>query len=161
MKVLKNNFIASQPDYNPIVEVYPKKFICEKCKSELLYEKSDIRIGEYGCAVVDCPLCGYENYLDEEGDITLTMDNIEFPTHFHHVSTETGAVDRCDNEHVKKYIYEAINYLRSHRDEHEWGGHITGNLYLNVSKLEGDEMYDITVSNDFYNSFVKFESEDY
>lgn len=159
MKVLKNNFNVSQYDYNPI-ETYPKKFVCEKCNSELEYEKEDVRIGEYGCFVIDCPLCGYENYLDEDG-ITLTMDNIEFPTHFHHVSTETGAVDFCDNEHIKKYICEAINYLRRNKDEHDWGQHITGNLYLHVQKYEGDEMYYITVSNDFYNSFVNFESEDY
>lgn len=158
MKVLKDNYNDYNP-YNPI-ESYPKKFVCEHCNSEIEYDKEDICIGEYGCALIKCPLCSYENYLDEDG-ITLTMDNIEFPTHFSHTSTKTGAVDCCNNEKIKEYIRKAINYLRNNKDEDHYGGHITGNLYLHVHKWEGDEDYEITVSNDFYNSYIQFESADY
>ena len=43
--------------------------------------------------------------------VTLTKDNIEFPTHYHHICTDNGAVDCCDNEHIKKYRKEGIRYV--------------------------------------------------
>ena len=47
------------------------------------------------------------------------------------------------------------------KDEFSWGGHLTGNLYINVHRYSGDEMYEVTVSNDFYHTDIPFESEDY
>lgn len=162
MKVLKDNYSNVKHVIEEIKNDYPRKLVCEECESELEYDEKDIKNGCYGCAVVKCPCCGYENFLDDgEHDIALTMDNVEFPTHFSHTSTETGAVDVCNNEEIKKYIREAINWLRKNKNEYSWGGHITGNLYLNVSKWTGDEMYEVNVSNDFYSTEIHFESEDY
>lgn len=161
MKVLKNNFNeidAISCGFKP----YPRTLICENCESELQYEESDMRMGEYGFMYIDCPLCGYDNMLeDNENNITLTFDNIEFPIHFNHVCVENGAVDVCDNEHIKKYLHEAINYFRKNKDEYNWGGHITGNLYINVHRYAGDEMYEITISNNFYNMEIPFQNLDY
>ena len=157
MKVLKNNYNAM--DDVPIENPYPRKVTCERCGSELEYEKSDVRIGVYGCSIVDCPLCGEEILLDD-GGLTLTKDNVEFPTHFSHTSSE-NAVDVFNNETIKKYIHKAIDYLRKYNDETHYGGHITGNLYIEVDKWSGDENYEVTVSKDFYNTYIPFEAEDY
>lgn len=165
MKVLKDNYNEKEYIGTPIQnEPYPRKLICEKCRSELQYEETDMRMGAWGCMYVDCPLCGYDNMLDgNEHNITLTVDNIEFPIHFHRTSTETGAVDCCDSETIKKYLYKAIDYFRKNKDEDslDWGGHITGNLYINVHRYSGDEDYEVTISNDFYSVNIPFEPQDY
>lgn len=165
MKVLKDNYNMTEAiDTTMQIEPYPRKITCEKCRSELEYEKSDMNMGEYGLMYVDCPLCGYRNFLDNnENSITLTVDNIEFPVHFHHTSIETGAVDCCDNETIKKYLYKAIDYFRKNKDNEslDYGGHITGNLYINVHRYSGDEDYEVTISNDFYSTNIPFEHQDY
>ena len=161
MKILKNNY--NQTPINQInqVESYPRTTICENCGSELEYEKSDLRMGEYGSMYIDCPLCGYDNMLeDNENSIILTVDNIEFPLHFHHVSVETGAVDVVDKR-FKESLYKAVNYFRENKEAYDWGGHLTGNLYLQVHRYSGDEMYEVVVSNDFYIMEIPFEPEDY
>lgn len=160
MKILKDNYNNIKETYQ--INPYPRNLICENCGSEIEYEKSDLRMGVYGCVHLDCPLCGYSNMLDEnEESIILTVDNIEFPVHFHHTSTETGAVDCCTNEMVKEYIRKAVDYFRENKDEYDWGSHITGNLYIHVYKYSGDEEYTIVVSNDFYETSVPFGEEDY
>lgn len=159
MKVLKDNYSYNHNKDVKIENPYPRKTVCERCSSELEYDKSDIRIGEYGCAIVNCPLCGHDSILDEEC-MTLTKDNVKFPEHFSHTSTE-NAVDVFNNETIKKYIHKAIDYLRKYNDTTHYGGHITGNLYLTVDKWNGDENYEVTVSKDFYNTYIQFEAEDY
>lgn len=137
-----------------------KKFVCEYCDSELEYEESDIRFGALGCACINCPCCGEENVLYEEEGLQLTQDNVEFPTHFFHTSKETGAVDCCNNKEIKKYIRKAIDYFRNNKDENNWFC-CTGNLYIDVSKWEGDENYWVVVSNNYYDTYIPFEKEDY
>lgn len=160
MKILKNNY-NQEIEQTKQIAPYPRNIVCENCQSELEYEESDIRVGAYGLAYLNCPLCKHENILDnDEHEITLTMDNVEFPVHFHHTSTE-NAVDYCNNENVKKYIREAINYFRTNKEEFSWGQHQIGNLYINVLRYDGDENYVITVSNDFYQTDIPFESKDY
>lgn len=155
MKVLKNNF-----NENNNVESYPKAIVCKKCKSELEYEKSDLAIGALGAAYCKCPLCGYDNFIDDEEEaLTLTIDNIEFPIHFHHTSKETGAID-MSNDEIKKYIAKAIINLRNFKEEYNWGFEC-GNLYLLVFRNEDDECYDVTVSKDYYSTYIPFEEEDY
>lgn len=109
MKILKDNYNVKrvvEDDRNN----YPRKMVCERCESELEYEESDITNGAWGCAIVPCPCCGNENFLDDgEHDLTLTMDNVEFPTHFSHTTEANGAVDVCNNEEIKKYLCQAIN----------------------------------------------------
>lgn len=165
MKVLKDNYSTTErirEDVKQEYPPYPRKTVCENCGSELEYEESDLRMGEYGCMHLDCPLCGYNNMLeDNEHNITLTKDNIEFPVHFHHVSVETGSVDVCNTEGVRKHLKKAIEYFRNHKDEFDYGFWVTGNLYIHVHRYAGDELYDVTVSNDFYNMEIPFEDEDY
>lgn len=158
MKVLKNNFNNETTNLKP----YQRKHICNNCESELEYEESDLKMGEYGCMYLTCPLCKYSNMIeDNEKSITLTVDNIEFPIHFHHVATSTGAVDCCNTEMVREHLHKAINYFRKHKDEYDYGHWITGNFYFHVHRYEGDENYEVTVSNDFYIADIPFEPEDY
>ena len=164
MKVLKDNYKKEINIESGIQKIspYPRKLICEKCQSELQYDEADLRMELMGCMFIDCPLCHYSNMLeDNEKNIVLTMNNVEFPTHFHHTSIQTGAVDCCDNSTVRHYIREAINYFRKNKEEYYWGGHITGNLFIQVRRYSGDEEYDVIISNDFYSTPIPFESEDY
>ena len=164
MKILKDNYNVEETYTEGNVEQiapYPRSLICEKCSSELEYEKSDMRMGAWGSMYLDCPLCGYDNMLyDNENNITLTVDNIEFPIHFHHTSIETGAVDNFTNEIIKKEIRNAVDYFRKNKDAYEW--HTSyGSLFMWVHRYEGDGEYAITLSNNFYTMEIPFESEDY
>ena len=107
MKVLKNNYKEFQDCVEKLqktmIKPYPRKLVCENCGSELEYEESDLRMGALGCMYLDCPCCGRDNMLEEnENTITLTANNVEFPTHFFHTSKENGAVDVSDDE-IKKF----------------------------------------------------------
>ena len=162
MKVLKDNYTKS--NINEVVEntkQYPRKMLCESCGSELEYEAIDLRIGFLGCAYLDCPLCGRENMIEEnENTITLTKENVEFPAHFWHSSTETGAVDCCNNEEVREAINRAIDYFRKNKNEYSWYS-CCGNLYVSVNRCDGDEEYWVVVSNNHYETHIPFEKEDY
>lgn len=160
MKVLKNNYKGNRIESVEYVSPYPKKIICENCESELEYNKSDMTYGWLGAAYLKCPLCDYEMMLEDENGIDLTIDNIEFPTHFYHTSKETGAVDCLDNKHIKKYIHDAIKYFRENKDEFAYHTG-TGNLMVHVYRFSGDEDYEIYVTNDYYIATIPFEIEDY
>lgn len=161
IKVLKNNLSLETKEEKHIVP-YPRKLICEGCESELEYEESDLRMGEYGCMYVDCPVCGQDNMLESnEHSITLTVDNIEFPVHYSHINVENGAKDIFNNDEIKQYLRQAIEYFRNNKDDYSWGGWITGNLFMYVHRYSDDEMYEITISNDFYTMQIPFEEKDY
>lgn len=161
MKVLKNNYTQTVTEEKVKVKPYPRKHICENCGSELEYDKSDLRMGVLGCIHLDCPCCGYSNMIEEnENTITLTVDNVEFPVHFFHTSKEDGAVDCCDNENVKKEICKGINFLRRNREQSDWMT-AYGNLYIDITRHDGDENYVVFVSNDYYKTYIPFEDVDY
>lgn len=164
MKVLKDNYNESSENKVTIqVKPYPRKLICSECRSELEYDESDLKMGFLGCVYVHCPCCGYDNMLEEnENTITLTKDNVEFPTHFWHTSASTGAKDCCNDKEIKECIQKAIKYFRENKGEdvYDWYAEY-GNLYISVSKYDGDKSYEVTVSNDFYTTSIPFESADY
>lgn len=161
MKVLKDNYNNNYVESKNYEKPYPRKHVCEECGSELEYDKSDIVIGAFGCAFLKCPLCGQNSSVyDEDVELTLTRNNIEFPTHFWHTSKETGAVDNCNNEEVKKCIYRAIDYFRNNKNEYHWFT-ACGNLRVDVSKFDGDENYEVMVTKDYYETYIPFEKTDY
>ena len=162
MKVLQNNYFEkdSQNEFNEI-EPYPRKLVCEHCNSELEYDKSDLRIGALGCVHLDCPCCGKSNAIDShEDELILTVNNIEFPTHFWHTSKENGAVDCCNNERIREYIRNAIDYFRTNKDKYTWYTYI-GNCFIAVFRYDGDKNYEIIVSDSYYSTYIPFESKDY
>ena len=162
MKILKNNYTNTEIEERARkINPYPRKHICEECRSELEYEAADLRMGALGCMYLDCPCCGYDNMLEEnEGTITLTVDNIEFPTHFFHTSKENGAVDCCDNDSVKGEIRRGIDFLRNHREQSDWMT-AYGNLHIDITRHNGDENYVIFVSNNYYETYIPYEEIDY
>ena len=157
MKVIKNNYIVEEKTKQ--TASYPRKLICENCGSELEYNESDLRIGVFGCAFIDCPLCKQDNMLEDNG-IDLTVNNIEFPVHFHHTSKENGAVDYCNNIEIKNHIKKAVDYFRKNKDAFVWTTE-SGNLIVTVFRYDGDENYYVTLSNNYYSTYIPFESEDY
>ena len=162
MRILRNNYNENNKSVAKVtVKPYPRTYVCDNCGSELEYEKSDLHMGFLGCMYLNCPLCGNENMVEEnEGAITLTKDNIEFPTHFWHTSVETGAKDCCNNYEVKECINKAIKYFRENKEEYSYSTSY-GNLYVEVHRYEGDENYEVVVSNNFYETYIPFEKEDY
>lgn len=161
MKVLKNNYNEAKTIGVPIVEPYPRTVICDECNSELEYEKSDMHMGYLGCYHLTCPLCGYEIMLDDnEENIKLTVDNIEFPTHFHYTTTEKGAVDCLNNKEIKDSIRRAIGHFRENKDDfsYETG---SGNLTVHIYRYEDDGEYHIVVAGNYYSVEIPFESIDY
>lgn len=159
MKVLVKRVLKDNKE--KVLSTYPRKHTCEQCRSELEYEESDLKMGVLGCIHLRCPVCGYNNMLeDNENSITLNKNNVEFPTHFFYTSKETGAVDSCNNEEVKKCIHKAINYFRNNKDEFCWYTHY-GNLCIIVFRYGGDEEYEVMVTNNYYDTYIPFEDEDY
>ena len=161
MKVLKNNYHNDENNITTKVnKSYPRDLIRETCGSELQYEESDVYIGAFGCAYVKCPCCCNDNILeDNEHSIDLTADNVEFPTHFFHISKE-ATVDCCNNENIKDAINKAIDYFRNNKDEFAWFTEY-GNLHLCVFRYDCDENYYVVVSNDYYDTYIPFEHRDY
>lgn len=157
MKVLVDNY---KKDYDIKQEMlYPRKIVCEHCGSELEYDKNDMKIGVFGCAFLNCPLCNNEIDIDEAG-IDLTIDNVEFPTHFYRTSEDNGAVDCCNNEEIKKCIKKAIDYFRKNKEEFYWFTE-HGNLHVDVTRWDGEECYYVHVTNNYYTTYIPFESVDY
>ncbi len=161
MKVLKNNYETRAKEEIKIAP-YPRKHICEYCESELEYEKSDLRMGHYGVVHIDCPICGYEIMLeDNENTITLTKDNIKYPTHFWHTKKEAGATPIDDRE-IEKIIKEGIYYFRNSKDK---GGNFwfygSGDAFIAMYKFEDDKNYEIIVTKDYHSTYIPFEAEDY
>ena len=160
MKVLKNNHISTTRNNATIQNAYPRKAECEWCGSELEYDESDIRIGYLGLVFIDCPCCGSESIIDgDEHELRLSVSNIEFPTHFHLTSKETGAKE-CKDEYVKKCINMAVKFFRENKEEKYWFTQ-SGDSRIAVIRYSGDEVYEICVSNRFYTSEIPFEHEDY
>lgn len=161
MKVLENNYDKINQDVKSNYDrPYPRKHICEQCNSKLEYDKSDLRIGYLGKMYLDCPLCGFDNMIeDNEQAITLTKDNIEFPIHFFHASKESGAVDCCNNDEIKKSINKAIDFFRKNKEEFVWSTE-SGNLYMSVWRCDGDRDYYVVVANNYYSTYIPFEEKD-
>lgn len=157
MEILVNNYKDSEIQENK----YPRNHVCSNCKSELLYNKEDLKIGEYGLMYFVCPLCGNEEYTFSEDEVFhLTKDNIEFPKHFTLFSTEENAVETCKNDYVVDGVKRAVNYFRENKDALSWTT-ATGNTQIHVYRYDGDEMYEVVVSRNYYKTEIPFESQDY
>ena len=153
MKIIKNN------TYNNIDEPEVLNFTCEYCSSVLEITKDDTYIGWLGAEFITCPCCGKECMVDEFDGITLTVDNVEFPVHFHRTVLGEGVKEISASE-IKKEIKHGVNFFRKNKDQYSW--HTTfGNLFLVIFRYSGDEVYSVFVTQDFYQTDIPFEEEDY
>ena len=159
IRVIQNNFGMKAPKEQ---KVKPKvvRTYCDYCNSELEVAEEDIHIGWLGAAFVECPCCGVETMVDELEGITLTKDNVRFPVHFYRTNKDLKGVKEIENEEITKEIRHGIDFLRENKKEFSW--YITyGDLFVAVFRFEGDEIYSVYVTRDFYNTEIPFEESDY
>lgn len=150
MKILKNNCKTTDA---------PVQVTCEHCRSVLEVAEQDVEFDENGFPCVTCPCCsGYIDLEETFPNMKLTLEELQFPQHFHHVSVDAGAAD-CFDDELMPHIKEAIYHLRSHPREDSWGGWITGNLFLIIERCEDE--YTIYASKDFYETSLPFGQEDH
>lgn len=160
IKIVKNNY--NKNNISKKVEVKPKTVHthCDYCNSELELTKEDTYIGWLGARFVECPCCGKETMVDELEGIDLTKDNVKFPTHFYKTNKELEGVKEVENEEITKQIQNGIDFLRENKDEFSW--YVSyGDLFVSVFRFEGDEIYSVYVTRDFYNTEIPFEKSDY
>ena len=153
MKILKNN-------YGKEIQDKPIYTVCNNCFSELEVTDEDIKIGWLGEAYVTCPCCGKETTIDDETKgITLTADNINFPTHFHRVNKDLDAKE-VSNEEIIRDIKKGIQYFRENKDEYVW--YISyGDLFLIIFRYLEDDEYFILTTKDYYETWLSFDKNDF
>lgn len=151
MQILVDRYHANQ---------YPREFFCRQCDSQLGYDDNDLKYGAYGCAYIKCPLCGCSNILDDEEPLKLTIDNVNFPTHFDHFSEKAGALS-IPEETINQCIRKGIKYLRENKDEDFWL-YRAGDTCVFIFKFdEEDRKYNVVVSKDYHETNIGFEKIDY
>jgi hypothetical protein len=162
MKIIKNNAnLNNMIDEEKEKSKFPIKAKCENCSSEVELEESDLEVGELGLYKFTCPCCGKESYIDD--GIALTKDNVRFPQHYYEFKNGVN----FENEKIDKYVKSCIKCLRNHKDDSEifYNTHTgTGDLFINVTRYEGDEEYKIQVAKGYYETYetdIPFEEEDY
>ena len=136
MKIIKK-------ETEPTPSIFPFRTSCEYCDTELELDESDVHISSYGLYDYICPCCNMKNKLDE--GIDLNKDNLQFPIHYY--SFENGK--EVQDEKIDKWVKKGIEYLEEHTDEYLYCTG-TGNSKVFVQKLEGDNVYSITVCKNYY-----------
>lgn len=159
MKILHNNF--NKNNSQPKLEK-PKtiKVECDKCGSELEIVEEDTHIGWLGARFVTCPCCGEESMVDELDGITLTPENIQFPTHFTRINKNLKNVKEVKDEEIIDDVKRGILYLRTEKKEFCWYT-ASGDTFIVVFRYDGDEEYFVMVAKDFYETNIPFEGVDY
>lgn len=134
MRLIKSNNIESE---------YPKRHICDECGAELEYDKEDVHIGWMGCEYVTCPACSSEIMVNDQ-----RMQTPAWKVTFHHVNTETGAVD-IEDDKVQKYVNEVTGRLCS--DKYKPGEYdVTGTGNLLVVGIKWGDGVDIYITKDYW-----------
>lgn len=80
---------------------------CEQCGS---FFETPTYIGEYGGLFAKCSNCNHEELVGE--GIILTIDNVEYPTHFHFTD---DAVD-VQNEEINERVKRTLQMLKKDQD---------------------------------------------
>lgn len=119
---------------------------CEDCDTKIQYEKEDIKYREFGIPYLKCPVCNKDINLDNEEDLKLNFDNIEYPIHFHSFDSKKNAVE-INNKEINISIKRLLNKIKNEEDGnflYEGGG----NTIVFVMKYE--DRYDIFVCPNYY-----------
>lgn len=158
MKIIKDNTNNKPNTEKEIPDVL--KIHCSECGSELEITKDDTHIGWLGAAFINCPCCGQEAMVDEMDGITLTIDNVKFPMHFHRTALELGKAKEISATEIEKEIKCGVEYFRANKDAFCWCTN-RGDLCLVIFRYSGDEEYWVIVTKDFYETYIPFEQVDY
>ena len=97
--------------------------------------------------------------LNEPKGITLTKDNLEFPTHYWHYGNGCKITEEEINTRVKEMIEDLR--VNKHNDDYAFLYTAYGDTFMFVKRFPGDEEYYIVVAKGFYDANVPFEVEDY
>jgi hypothetical protein len=162
IKVIENNYKkgnTEQSNHNNDNEDLPIQITCEHCNSKLEITKKDTYIGCYGVRFIKCPCCGKESAVVEMKDAILTVDNIDFPVHFHHTCKENHAVG-ITNEEIIKRIKEGVEYFRRHKNEEYWFT-ASGDTFVILFRYDEDQEYDVIVTKNYYETYIPFDDVDY
>ena len=151
IKIIKNNY-KIQPN-EELIKNNKIRIHCSECDSELEITEEDTHIGWMGARFITCPCCGEESMVDELDGITLTKDNVEFPTHYYSFSDGV----HIDDDTVNKWVKECIEEFDPN-DENDWCRFTgSGDTMVFVSKLDEDEEYDVYVCKNYYETFIPFD----
>lgn len=157
MKIIKNNYNKTHSVFNAKHTSHSWRRFCDNCNSEFLVDEEDTYIGALGCRYVRCPCCGWEDNVLDDG-ITLTSENLSFPTHY--FSFKDGV--KLTNKVVDEYVKECIEALRNSTNKNFYATHTgTGDTHVFVFKYDGDEEYYVYVGKGGYETQVPFEEVDY
>jgi hypothetical protein len=161
IKIIENNYKKNNLDQNNNHnENLPIQITCEYCDSKLEITKEDTYIGWLGARFVKCPCCEQETAVNELDGITLTINNIKFPVHFHRINKNMIGVKEISTEEIVQCIKHGVEYFRRHKDEYSWYTSF-GDLFLILYRYSGDGEYDVMVTKDFYQTSIPFEECDY
>ena len=151
MKILKDNSKNIEVKEENI-NIFPLKIKCSECDSELEITEEDTHIGWMGARFITCPCCGEESMVDELDGITLTKDNVEFPTHY---SSSNKAIS-VDDDTINKWVKECIEKFDPN-DENDWLRYAgSGDTMVFVFKFDEDKEYDVYVCKNYYETFIPF-----
>lgn len=131
------------------------KISCDNCKAELEATINDLKYGEFGCAYVTCPCCTNNTYIDEADGLILTKDNIEFPDHFFKFSKSS----EIDSNEVKQWIKTGIENLRKIHSDFYYVAQ--SSIVLIILRTDGDEAYNIILTDSYYETTIPFKDIDY
>ena len=150
IKIIKNNY-KIQPN-EELIKNNKIRIHCSKCDSELEITEEDTHIGWMGARFITCPCCGEESMVDELDGITLTKDNVKFPTHYYSFNKAVN----IDDDTINKLVKECIERFDPN-DENDWVRYIgSGDTMVFVFKFSEDAGYNVYVCKNYYETFIPF-----
>lgn len=149
--------VLSSSNNKPEIK-WPIKHTCLHCDSLLLVDEEDVREGYMGFAVITCPVCMHEEFLDEDNlNRTVTAETVKFPENFWYF----GGKDckELNEDDIREYIKRAVKYFRENPDNfcYQTG---TGDTMVYVLNFSGDQEYDVVVCKGYYETHIPFEDID-
>lgn len=132
---------------------------CKHCGTISKVAFEEAFMGEYGNYFYRCPYCGQITPLDKDIYVNtedLTVDNIEYPTHFHYMSDID--IDTSDGT-ITRVVRGMILSLRE--NDEDLVSTIEGDTMIIVFRMEEDEEYHIFVGKNYEHSIVGFKADDY
>ena len=121
---------------------------CENCDTKIQYEKEDIKYGEFGFSYLKCPVCNKNIILDNEEDLKLNFNNIEYPTHFYHFDGKRGV--EIDNKQINIWIKELLNRIKKENKNYDFMG--SGNTMVFIIKDKSG--YNMFVCPNYYEGHI-------